>query len=158
MYGLRNPWRMTFDRATDDVWIGDVGQNAWEEVDMVPFATAAGSNFGWPNLEATHDLRGNAPAGTVLPVHETSHADGNCSITGGYVYRGTRIPDLVGSYLYSDYCNPTIRAIRVQDGRVVVARDLGVAAPQVASFGQDATGELYVISQAEGIFRIDPAA
>ncbi|MBM3671118.1 MAG: PQQ-dependent sugar dehydrogenase [Actinobacteria bacterium] len=158
VYGLRNPWRFSFDRQTDDVWIADVGQNAYEEVNLVPFASAAGSNFGWPLQEGAHDFRGGAAAGsTVLPIHETTHADGNCAITGGYVYRGTRIPDLVGSYLYTDYCRPVIAAIQVLDGQVVVARDLGVSATQIASFGQDNGGELYVISQSEGVFRIDPA-
>ena len=158
VYGLRNPWRFSFDRATDDVWIGDVGQNEWEEIDMAAFADIAGANFGWNKLEGTHDFRGGAAAGsTVLPVFETSHDDGNCSITGGFVYRGTKIPDLVGSYVFSDYCNPAIRAIRVQDGRVVAARDLGVTADSVSSFGEGDDGELYVISQTQGVFRIDPA-
>jgi len=157
-YGLRNPWRMSFDRQTDDVWIADVGQGAWEEVDMVAFAAAGGSNFGWPLLEGAHDLRGGAaPGSTVLPVFETSHADGNCSITGGYLYRGARIPDLVGAYLFTDYCNPAIRAIKVQGDQAVVSRNLGVTASRVVSFGEDNDGELYVISQTDGVFRIDPA-
>jgi glucose/arabinose dehydrogenase len=158
VYGLRNPWRFSFDRATDDLWIGDVGQGAWEEVDMLPFANAAGANFGWNLLEGSHDLRGGAvPGTTVLPVFETSHADGNCAIVGGYVYRGSRIPELVGSYLFSDNCNPAIRAIRVEGGRVVAQRDLGIHASGVSSFGEDADGELYVLSQSEGLYRIDPA-
>jgi glucose/arabinose dehydrogenase len=157
-YGLRNPWRFSFDRATDDLWIGDVGQNAWEEIDMVPFARAAGANFGWNLLEGSHDLRGGAiPGATVLPVFETSHADGDCAIVGGYVYRGSRVPDLVGSYLFSDNCNTAIRAIRVEGGRVVAARDLGIPAPRISSFGEGADGELYALSQSDGIFRIDPA-
>lgn len=158
VYGLRNPWRFSFDRATDDVWIGDVGQGLWEEVDMAAFDQIAGANFGWNLLEGTHDLRGGAtPGSTVAPVFETAHADGNCSISGGYVYRGTRIPDLVGAYVFSDYCNPAIRAIRVEGGQAVAVRDLGVTADMVASFGQDNDGELYVISQNQGVFRIDPA-
>jgi glucose/arabinose dehydrogenase len=158
VYGLRNPWRFSFDSATDDVWIADVGQNAYEELDMVPFRTAGGSNFGWPLREANHDLRGGAAAASTVPaVFETTHADGNCSITGGYVYRGTRIPNLVGAYVFTDYCNPAIRAIRVQDGQVVASRDLGISAGEIASFGEDNAGELYVISQTGGIFRIDPA-
>jgi glucose/arabinose dehydrogenase len=155
-YGLRNPWRISFDRETDDVWIGDVGQSAWEEVDMVAFNSVGGTNFGWPLLEGTHDLRGGAaPGSTVLPVFETSHGEGNCSMTGGYVYRGARIPDLAGAYLFTDFCNPAIRAIRVEGGQTVASRDLGVAASMVASFGEDTDGELYVISQADGVFRID---
>jgi glucose/arabinose dehydrogenase len=156
-YGLRNPWRISFDAETDDLWIGDVGQNQWEEIDMVPFANAAGANFGWPFLEGAHEIRDGAPAGTVLPVFESSHDTGDCSITGGYVYRGTKIPNLVGAYVFSDYCNGTIRAIRVAGGQVVANRELGISSSDVSSFGQDADGELYVISQSEGIFRIDPA-
>jgi glucose/arabinose dehydrogenase len=157
VYGLRNPWRFSFDAETGDVWIGDVGQNQWEEIDMVPFSEISGANFGWPFLEGTHGIRDNPPQGTVPPVHEVSHDEGDCSITGGFVYRGTRIPDLVGAYVFSDYCNGSIRAIKVQDGRVVAARELGISSSDVSSFGQDATGELYVISQSEGFFRIDPA-
>jgi glucose/arabinose dehydrogenase len=156
--GLRNPWRFSFDPTTRDLWIGDVGQNLYEEVDMVPFATAGGSNFGWPDLEATHDYRGGAPAGTVQPVFETSHADGNCAITGGFVYRGKQIPDLNGAYVFSDNCNGTIRAIKVVDGQVTVDRDLGVRSTNVSSLGVDANGELYVVSLSDGVFRIDPAA
>ncbi len=156
-YGLRNPWRFSFDRATDDVWIADVGQGEWEEIDMLPFATAAGANFGWPVFEGNHGYRAGSAPNAIAPVFEASHADGNCSITGGFVYRGSRIPDLVGSYVFSDYCNPAVRAIRVEGGVAVAIRDLGVSATMVASFGQDNDGELYVVSQNQGVFRIDPA-
>ena len=88
MYGLRNPWRFSFDRATNDVWIGDVGQNAWEEIDYTAAATAAGSNWGWDAREGTHEFEGPPPAGAREPIFELSHDDGNCSVTGGYVYRG----------------------------------------------------------------------
>jgi glucose/arabinose dehydrogenase len=156
-YGLRNPWRFSFDSETNDLWIADVGQNQWEEIDMVPFDSAAGKNFGWPYLEGTHTLRDGAPAGTTPPVLELSHDTGDCSITGGFVYRGTKIPDLVGAYVFSDYCNGTIRAIKVSGGQVVAQRDLGISSNDISSFGEDATGELYVISQSEGFLRIDPA-
>ncbi|MEX0666591.1 MAG: PQQ-dependent sugar dehydrogenase [Acidimicrobiia bacterium] len=156
-YGLRNPWRFSFDRSTDDVWIADVGQGEWEEVNMMPFEAIAGANFGWPVFEGAHDFRGGGSPNATTPVFETSHDDGNCSITGGYVYRGTRIPDLVGAYVFSDYCNPAVAAIRVEGGRVIVGRSLGVTAANVSSFGEDNDGELYVISQSDGVFRIDPA-
>jgi glucose/arabinose dehydrogenase len=156
-YGLRNPWRFSFDRDTDDLWIADVGQNAWEEIDAVPFANAAGANYGWPNFEGTHPLRGGGPPNQVPPVFETSHDEGNCSITGGYVYRGTRIPDLRGSYVFADFCRPNVRAVRLEAGRVVASRDLGIEAGSIASFGEDPAGELYVLSQPDGIFRVDPA-
>lgn len=157
--GLRNPWRFSFDAATDDLWIGDVGQNAWEEVDRVPFDVANGANFGWPLLEGTHDFRGGAtPGTTVLPVLEPSHADGNCAIVGGFVYRGRAIPALFGSYLFSDNCNGSIRAIQLgPDGAVALDRELGAVIPNVSSFGEDGNGELYVVSQSDGVFRLDPA-
>ncbi len=154
-YGLRNPWRFSFDSETGDLWIADVGQNAWEEINWIPLDDAFGANFGWPLLEGSHELRAAGAPGTVLPVFEASHDDGNCSVTGGYVYRGTKISDLVGSYVFGDYCNSTISAVRLEEGRVVFGRALGIAAPSISSFGQDAEGELYVISQTEGVFRID---
>ena len=158
-YGLRNPWRFSFDRSTGDLWIADVGQDQYEEID---FAAAPdrgrGANYGWNITEGLHPYRAGTAAGpTVAPVLETAHTDGNCSITGGYVYRGTKIPDLVGAYLFSDYCNGAVRAVVVANGQVVANRDLGINASNIASFGQDAAGELYVISQSQGLLRIDPA-
>ena len=148
-YGLRNPWRFSFDRKTGDLWIADVGGSEREEIDLAPAPERGrGQNFGWNRVE-----------GTV--VHDTppiSHENGDCSITWGFVYRGTRIPDLVGAYVYSDYCNGAIRAIRADGGQVVVARELGITATNISSFGEDADGELYVVSQSDGLFRIDPAA
>lgn len=158
-YGLRNPWRFSFDRGTGDLWIGDVGAGAREEVDLATGPDAGrGVNYGWNRFEGSRATGIEpAPSDATPPVHEITHADGNCSITGGYVYRGSRIPDLVGSYVFTDYCNGAIRAIRVDGGRVVVARDLGIPMGQVSSFGEDGSGELYVISQSDGLFRIDPA-
>ena len=155
-YGLRNPWRFSFDRETGDLWIGDVGQGAREEVDFMPFAAAAGANYGWPGLEGTLPLRG-APPGAVPPVFETRHDDGYCAIAGGYVYRGKRIPKLRGSYVFGDFCKPPITALRLEGGKAVAERDLGIQAAAVSSFGEDADGELYVVSQRDGVFRIDPA-
>lgn len=156
--GLRNPWRFSFDRGTGDLWIGDVGQNAWEEVDRLPDGTVCGANLGWPILEGTHAFRASEAPGTIAPVFETSHADGDCAIVGGYVYRGTKIPDLVGSYLFSDNCNSAIRALRIDDnGAVTLERDLGIEAAALASFGEGNDGELYVLSLSEGLFRVDPA-
>ena len=94
----------------------------------------------------------------MAPVLELSHSDGYCAIVGGFVYRGSKIPDLRGSYLYSDNCNPKISAIKVENGRVVGQRDLGVTLRSVSSFGQDADGELYVLSLTNGLYRVDPAA
>jgi glucose/arabinose dehydrogenase len=155
-YGLRNPWRFTWDRETGDMWIADVGQNAWEEVDFLPAGQGAGSNFGWNRLEGTHPFQGEAPRGAVPPILEYP-LDGACAAIGGYVYRGARIPALRGAYLYSDYCDSTIRALVEQDGSVADRRDLGVTASQVTAFGEDQDGELYVLSQGDGLQRIDPA-
>ena len=157
-YGLRNPWRFTFDRETDDLWIADVGQNAWEEVNLAraPEWARAG-NFGWPHLEGTHEFRGGAPGDAIAPVIEYSHDDGSCSVTGGYVYRGSRIPQLEGAYLYSDYCVGRVRAVRLSGAEIADGADLPIEAANIAAFGQDLDGELYVLSQGNGLLRIDPA-
>jgi glucose/arabinose dehydrogenase len=155
-YGLRNPWRFTWDRESGDMWIADVGQNAWEEVDFLPAGEGAGANFGWNRLEGTHEFQGQAPNGAVPPIHEYP-LDGTCAAIGGYVYRGSRIPALAGAYVYTDYCESTIRALVEQDGRAADQRDLGIAGIQVTAFGEDQEGELYVLSQGDGVQRIDPA-
>jgi glucose/arabinose dehydrogenase len=157
--GLRNPWRFSFDRDTKDLWVGDVGQNTWEEIDWINDGTVCGANFGWPIKEGTHAFRSAEAPGTIEPVFETSHADGDCAIVGGYVYRGTKIPDLVGSYLFSDNCNSRVRALRLDEasGTVTLSRDLGVEAASLSSFGEDPDGELYVLSLTGGLFRVDPA-
>ena len=156
--GLRNPWRFSFDSVTGDLWIGDVGQGAWEEIDHVPFAEAVGANFGWPILEGSHAFRGDSAPGSVLPVLDISHDDGDCAVVGGYVYRGSAIPDLRGAYVFSDNCNGKIRALRLgADGSVALVRDLGVSVVGVTSFGEGADGELYVLTTANGITRLAPA-
>jgi glucose/arabinose dehydrogenase len=158
-YGLRNPWRFSFDRATGDLWVADVGQNEWEEIDVVPAADGAGRgvNFGWNVFEGSHHFRaGRIPKGSWPPLLELSHDDGNCSVTGGYVYRGTSIPALVGAYVYADYCNGKLRWVRQEDNRVLAKGSLGVSADSIASFGEDTDGELYVLSQSGGLLRIEP--
>ena len=108
--GLRNPWRFSFDRATGELWIGDVGQGAWEEIDVEDPRQGGGRDYGWRTMEGLHCFRprcGCSPSGLVLPIHEYGH-DLGCSVTGGYVYRGSALPDLVGRYLFSDYCPGTI--------------------------------------------------
>ena len=156
-YGLRNPWRFSWDRRTGDMWIADVGQNQWEEIDFAPAGQGAGANYGWNRLEGNHEFTGTPPVGAIGPIHEYSHSGGGCSISGGYVYRGSKIPGLTGQYVYSDYCESTIRSIAERDGRVTDQRDLGVKANSVTAFGQDQDGELYVLSQGDGVQRIDPA-
>jgi glucose/arabinose dehydrogenase len=153
-YGLRNPWRYSFDPETGDLWIADVGQSAWEEVDRVPGGSPGGENFGWNLLEGLHRYAGAAPANAEPPVYEYSHATGGCVVIGGDVYRGSTIPALDGWYLFADFCLGTLQAIRVQPGGSVEHLDLGASLPDISSFGADAAGELYVTSLDGGVYRI----
>jgi len=155
--GLRNPWRFSFDRMTGDLWIADVGQYAWEEVDFEP-AGAGGRNYGWRCMEGTHctGLTGCTcnDASLTLPVHEYSHSFG-CSITGGYLYRGQLMPDYVGRYFFSDYCTGTVWSFDFSGG---VMSDLQNHTSELAipggenptSFGEDANGELYMVDANAG--------
>jgi glucose/arabinose dehydrogenase len=159
LYGLRNPWRFSFDRQTNDLWIGDVGQSALEEIDFCPAGSAPGANFGWAAFEGTRRstvYRLPPPSEHVPPVHEYPTGDG-CAVTGGYVYRGARVPALQGFYLMADFCNGQVVALRQEGGKVVDRRSLGLTVENLASFGQDAAGELYALSLSGGIFRFDPA-
>ena len=156
-YGLRNPWKFSFDSATGDIWIADVGQETWEEVNMRPASSPGGENYGWNSMEGTHPYEGGIePENHVPPVHEYGQDGGKCSITGGFVYRGSAIPSLAGSYLYGDWCEGSVRALRLEDGEVVSDVDLELDVPLLASFGEDADGELYAISLAGPVFRLDP--
>jgi glucose/arabinose dehydrogenase len=152
-WGLRNPWRWSFDRQTGEQWIGDVGQNQYEEIDHVG-AGVRGVNFGWNKREGKHAYNGGAmPAGAVDPEIEISHSNGSCAIVGGYVYRGAAIPGLGGAYLFSDNCR----------GQLVAAvggatRDLGVTISQPSSFGEDASGELWVLSLSGPVFKLARAS
>ncbi len=150
-YGLRNPWRFSFDRATGDLWIGDVGQGSLEEVNRWPAGSPAGPNFGWNTMEASacfDPSEGCDTTGLVLPIAEYPHDQG-CSVTGGYVYRGSGIPGLAGTYLYGDFCSGTIWALdpsaATPTPRPVL--ETGLALP---SFGEDEAGELYVADQSGG--------
>jgi glucose/arabinose dehydrogenase len=157
-YGLRNPWRFAFDRTAGNLYIADVGQNLWEEVDVVR-SDRAGVNYGWNVLEANHCYPSDpcSSSGFQGPVLEYSHASGACSITGGFVYRGTAIPGAVGSYFYSDYCSGFLKSFRWVNGRVADARDWSVGPlGNVTSFGEDATGELYILSTNGTAYRINP--
>ncbi|HEY8370908.1 MAG TPA: PQQ-dependent sugar dehydrogenase, partial [Thermodesulfobacteriota bacterium] len=160
--GLRNPWRFSFDRATGDLYIGDVGQGAREEIDVAP-GTAAGLNYGWAAMEGTLCRRtdGCGGRGYTLPVLEyQTHRDGTCSVTGGYVYRGSAIPDLQGTYFYADYCAGWVRSFRYVGGRAADPRVWPTLAPggNVPSFGEDAQGELYVLSSNGTVYRIVPGS
>jgi glucose/arabinose dehydrogenase len=159
LYGVRNPWRIAFDAESGDLWVADVGQNAYEEINVLPAASGAGrgANLGWNQMEATHPFDGGTnPEGAVLPVFEYSHADGRCSVTGGVVYRGTAIAGLDGAYLFTDYCDGKIRALRTSGGEVVDEATFEASAGSVVSFGTDAAGEVYVLSEDGGIHRLEP--
>lgn len=155
-YGLRNPWRFSFDRATGDLWIADVGQDAREEIDFVPAGEGAGWNFGWNRLEGSIPFEGEAPADAVAPVFEYEHGDGRCSVTGGVVYRGDAIPDLAGVYVYGDFCSGELRGLAVADGEVVDEGPLGPTVPALAAIGEDAAGELYTLSLEGEISKVVP--
>jgi glucose/arabinose dehydrogenase len=160
-YGLRNPWRFSFDSATGDLWIGDVGQNTLEEVDEGPAADGGGKglNYGWSAFEGTDRYnKDQSPAGTVGPVYEYQHSGnpGGCAIAGGYVYRGQKIPALQGAYLFGDYCVAGIRAFPTGVANPT-ATVLASTPDALDSFGEGPDGELYAFSLNGGVYRIDPA-
>jgi glucose/arabinose dehydrogenase len=155
-YGLRNPWRMSFDSQTGDLYIGDVGQNQWEEIDFVYAGTPGGLNFGWDYLEGTHPYEGSPPqdAQLVPPVAEYSHSEGGCSVTSGYVYRGA-MPEWNGIYLYGDYCSGIVWGlIRSNGGWQNQVLYSGVG--RITSFGQDEAGEIYLILDSGQILQLSP--
>jgi len=155
-FGLRNPWRFAFDDQEHLLYIADVGQNQWEEVNVVP-ASSAGLNFGWNIREGRH-CYGNtscSTAGLTDPVFEYGH-NPECSVTGGFVYRGSAMPDLAGHYFFADYCAGWIRSFRYTGGNVVEIEDWGLSAGRVQSFGRDAAGELYVLNAGGEVQRIVP--
>ena len=161
VYGARNPWRIDFDDATGDLWVADVGQNAFEEIDLLPAADGAGrgANLGWNEMEGAHPFEGGSnPDGAVLPVFEYDRSEGGCSVTGGVVYRGSAIPGLVGAYLFTDYCDGRLRAIRAAGGQTVDERTFDdVSGNSLVSFGTDGAGEVYVLSLDGAVYRLDPA-
>ena len=158
MWGVRNPWRIEFDG--DRLYVADVGQGNFEEVTVVP-AASSGLNLGWNVLEGSSCFSGpNCDStGTVVPQLEYTHSDG-CSIAGGYVYRGTAIPEVVGHYFYSDYCGGWLRSFRFEPGSGQAVDRMEWNIPpigQVLSFGEDASGELYMLSGSGIVYRLDPA-
>jgi glucose/arabinose dehydrogenase len=154
--GLRNPWRYSFDRRTGDLWLGDVGQSGWEEIDRQPVTSRGGKNYGWNVFEGNHRVSGGDVAGAVAPVFEYAHAERGCSVIGGYVYRGRSIPNLTGAYVFGDLCFGELEALRVQDGRVVGHRILGPVVPNLVSFGEDRRGELYALGLGGTVYRLAP--
>ncbi len=170
-YGLRNPWRISFDRQTGDLWIADVGQGAREEIDFQAAGSAGGQNYGWDCFEGTLTnntdrspaCSSNPPPVTVGPIHEYDHSGGKCSITGGYVYRGPGYAGYTGAYFYADYCSAEMWTLRRTTGAPIVTKltltlPNGVTFSNPRTFGQDASGELYVATPST-VFRIeDPNA
>ncbi|HXV87018.1 MAG TPA: PQQ-dependent sugar dehydrogenase [Gemmatimonadales bacterium] len=156
-YGLRNPWRFAFDPVDRLLYIADVGQARWEEVNAMPQDQPA-VNYGWNTMEASvcYGAASCNRTGLTLPVLEYDHGEG-CSVTGGAVYRGQAIPGLAGHYLYADYCGGWLRSFRYHDGRATDRREWDVGPlTAVSSFGHDAAGELYVLSRSGTIYRIIP--
>ncbi|GBD85375.1 soluble aldose sugar dehydrogenase YliI precursor [bacterium BMS3Abin02] len=154
-YGLRNPWRFAFDDGL--VYIADVGQEKYEEVDVAPVG-GAGLNYGWPITEGVHcfkPAKGCDTEGLTLPVLEYDHSQG-CSITGGYVYRGAAIPELDGAYFYSDFCSGWIRSFRYEDGMATDEQQWADSIGNVTSFGLDGDGELLVVTRGGTIYRVVP--
>lgn len=151
-YGLRNAWRCSFDRQVGTLWCGDVGQDAWEELDII----VKGGNYGWNLREGRHAFEDGEASGTLIdPVHEYPHGEGVC-VTGGYVYRGTRLADFRGTYIYGDYVGGRVWALDLRDGEIERhARVATVLA--LASFGEDAQGELYAVSLDGNLYRFDPS-
>ncbi len=152
-YGLRNPWRFSWDSETGTLWLGDVGQNAWEEIDVIE----KGGNYGWAIMEASRCLPGTScmPTG-ILPVFEYPTSRPNCSVTGGFVYRGEAIAALRGAYVLSDYCSGIIWGLRYDGSRVTEERELIDSSIQISSFAVDHRGEIYALAHAAqgGIFKL----
>jgi glucose/arabinose dehydrogenase len=160
-YGLRNPWRFSFDRANGDLYLGDVGQGAWEEVDYVPRSSRGLVNFGWDVFEgrARHEDKDPNPAGRlVAPVAVYSLEGDHCAVVGGFVYRGREIPELQGRYFYGDFCSGTVWSFRVADGKARAARREAFEVPGLSSFGEDVNGELYLVSLSGMIYRLAAVA
>jgi glucose/arabinose dehydrogenase len=160
-YGLRNPWRFSFDRVTGDLYIGDVGQGAWEEIDVSTAASGRGRgvNYGWNVMEGAHCYGGGtcSTSGLTLPVVEYDHSNG-CSVSGGYVYRGSAVPSLRGHYFYADYCDGWIRSFRFANGSATDQRSwTGVlnAGGPISSFGEDGVGEMYVVMHGGRVWKIE---
>ena len=177
-YGLRNPWRFSFDRETNDLLIGDVGQNLWEEINWTTWEESRGANFGWRTMEANHCYNPEDfcdTAGIVMPVHEypnnaayikiligmdDKEATG-CSVTGGYVYRGSKIKSLRGTYIFGDYCTGRIWSFKLKNGKPVAFKNIRKEIKRnsediplfISSFGEDSSGELYVVDYLGAVYK-----
>jgi len=160
-WGFRNPWRFSFDRQTGDLYIGDVGQDTWEEVDVGAAPNRGkGLNYGWSRMEGMHCVTsGCSQTGLTLPVAEYQHSSGGpCDVQGGYVYRGARVTQLTGYYLYIDYCTGAVTGFKYVGGAATAIRDWSEVSPGagVVSWGEDSRGELYLMTYGGTVYRIIP--
>mgnify|MGYP005836245635 CR=1 FL=1 len=153
-YGLRNPWRFSFDRATGDLYMGDVGASAWEEINFQPAASPGGANYGWSYLEANQARTGAVPSGLTAPILTYTRDEG-FSVTGGYVYRGEQMPDLQGVYFYGDFGGTIWAARQGTDEQWETSRLMQYTGYTISSFGEDEAGELYVVNYAGTILKIE---
>jgi len=152
-FGLRNPWRFSFDSQNGLLWVGDVGQGAWEEIDII----AKGANYGWNIMEGSHcysPASGCDESDLTLPIAEYDHSQGRCSVTGGYVYRGDQIPSLQGYYIYGDYCSGDVWALAYDGNAVTENMLLAESGLSITSFGEDLAGNLYILDRAGGIYTL----
>jgi glucose/arabinose dehydrogenase len=157
-YGLRNPWRFSFDRETGDLWIGDVGQGEWEEIDYTPRDSPGIENYGWDVYEGRHTYEAKAPnpvGHLVMPVFEYSH-DLGCSVTGGFVYRGQDIPAARGRYFFGDFCSSRMWSFVLHDGKACDVRRDSLPVGSLSSFGEDAAGELYILTLDGDVLKLVP--
>lgn len=156
-YGLRNPWRFSFDRATGDLWIGDVGQGRVEEIDLQRAGSKGGENYGWNRMEGAscfQPANGCDETGLAPPLYDYGHDEG-CSVTGGYVYRGGLNPRLAGAYLFADYCGGMLVGLRPDGAGNWSVEELGETVGTVSSFGEDEAGEVYLVSDRDGgVYRV----
>ncbi len=152
-YGLRNPWRISFDRATGSLYIADVGQDRYEEIDREGVKSTGGRNYGWSYIEGKHCFKAGhcSLAGDYLPVAEYTHAGGNCAITGGYVYRGPTQAKLVGQYVFADWCSGNIWTMAAGGAALTVRATVSA---HITSFGEAQNGELYAVSSSGSLFRV----
>ena len=153
-YGLRNPWRFSFDRTTGDMIVGDVGQDQQEELDFIPAHTGAGANYGWSVWEGTRRNKPGSAPGAVPPTLTVSHSSGYCAIIGGYVVRDHTLGSLYGRYLFGDYCRPQIESVKLRRGHATGLRATGLQVSTLSSMGQDASGHIYLTSLNGPVYRI----
>jgi glucose/arabinose dehydrogenase len=152
--GLRNPWRFTFDPLTGDLYIGDVGQGEWEEIDFLAAGASGGANFGWDFREGAHAYEGRAPSGLIEPVAEYSHAGGHCSVTAGEVVRDPSLPGWQGVLLYGDYCSGTVWGLLRDPAGTWSSDILYQTGLRITSFGRGSDGEVYLLDRLGGVYRL----